>query len=121
MKTVSINLRHCYGIKALQTTLDFSTRPAYAIYAPNGVMKSSLAETFQNLQDGKMPSDRVFTERETVCNVTDESGHPLIPESIFVICPYDQDFGPGEKTALLLVDQKLRKEYQEIHRGIAKA
>jgi hypothetical protein len=44
MDKVKIYLKNCYGIKALQTDLDFAKTPAYAIYAPNdGVMKSSLA------------------------------------------------------------------------------
>jgi len=42
MNKVSIDLRHCYRIKTLATTLDFSTERVSAIYAPNGVMKSSL-------------------------------------------------------------------------------
>jgi hypothetical protein len=121
MNKVSIDLTHCYGIKALKTEFDFSKERAYAIYAPNGVMKSSLAETFQMLQDGKLPTDRIFTERKTVCNITDESGNALAADSIFVICPYDGDFDPGEKTAVLLVNHKLRKEYQELHRGVSKA
>jgi hypothetical protein len=49
MKKVSIDLRHCYGIKSLTATLDFSTQSAQAIYAPNGVMKSSFAQTFHDL------------------------------------------------------------------------
>ncbi len=121
MNKVNLDLKHCYGIKSLKAAFDFSKERAYAIYAPNGVMKSSLAETFQALQDGNAPSDRIFPERKTVCNVTDEKGKPLAPESIFVICPYDEEFSPGEKTSLLLVDQKLRKEYQELHKGIGKA
>ena len=45
MRSVKIDLKNCYGIRSLQRELDFSSKPAYALYAPNGVMKSSLAET----------------------------------------------------------------------------
>ena len=40
MKRVTVDLKHCYWIKALKCSLDFSKKHAYAIYAPHGVMKS---------------------------------------------------------------------------------
>ena len=46
MDRVKVDLKNCYGIKALKKDFDFSKTRAYAIYAPNGVMKSSLAQTF---------------------------------------------------------------------------
>ena len=43
MDQVSVDLKNCYGIKALKHVFDFSNTPAFAVYAPNGSMKSSLA------------------------------------------------------------------------------
>jgi hypothetical protein len=43
MNRVTVSLANCYGIRKLQHEFDFSQRKAYAIYAPNGSMKSSLA------------------------------------------------------------------------------
>jgi len=40
VKTVTIDLAKCYGIRKLQTTFDFSKAKACAVYAPNGSMKS---------------------------------------------------------------------------------
>ena len=40
MDRIEIDLKHCYGIKSLKQTFDFSTGRAKALYAPNGVMKS---------------------------------------------------------------------------------
>ena len=51
MNTLTIDLENCYGIKQLDTTLDFSTTKAIAIYAPNGSMKTSLAKTFHDIAD----------------------------------------------------------------------
>lgn len=53
MDRVKIDLKNCYGIKELRTELDFTKTPAYAIYAPNGVMKSSLAQTFKDAANGE--------------------------------------------------------------------
>jgi hypothetical protein len=118
MDTVSIDLENCYGIKALKTSFDFSKERAYAIYAPNGVMKSSLAQTFQDIVRGADSKDRIFLERVTTRNIRDEHGNPITPESVFVIRPYDEEFGPSEKTSSLLVDTKLRKEYEKLQAGI---
>ncbi len=49
MQKLSINLENCYGIKKLSKVLDFSEQRTFAIYAANGVMKTSLANTFFDL------------------------------------------------------------------------
>ena len=68
MDRVTVDLKHCYGIKALKKELDFSSAPAYAIYAPNGVMKSSLAQTFQDAANEVASKDRIFPTRGLSCN-----------------------------------------------------
>jgi hypothetical protein len=120
VKKVSIELQHCYGIKSLTATLDFSTQSAQAIYAPNGVMKSSFAQAFQDLARGTSSRDRIFDDRTCVRDVRDETGKELPPESVFVVRPYDQDFAHSEKTSILLVDSALRKEYAQLQAGIEK-
>ena len=42
MKTLTLKLENCYGIRKLDEKLDFSTAKAIAIYAPNGSMKTLL-------------------------------------------------------------------------------
>ena len=37
MNTVTVNLRHCYGIKSLRATLDFSLERVQALYAQTGL------------------------------------------------------------------------------------
>jgi len=119
MNKVGVDLKHCYGIKALKHNFDFSTgTAAYAIYAPNGAMKSSLARTFKDLAEGEQPSDRIFPKRQTTCRVTDEKGKQVDGARVFVIGPYDEDLGPSEKTSTLLVNQKLREEYTRLHAEI---
>jgi len=51
MKKLNIDLENCYGIKKLKTQFDFSQGKAYAIYASNGAMKTSLAQTFKDIAD----------------------------------------------------------------------
>src|ERR1700689_5162009 len=112
MDRVSIDLKHCYGIKALKRDFDFTKTRAYAIYAPNGVMKSSLAQTFSDAVSGDDSHDRIFPGRKTSRKIVDETGKDIDGERIFVVAPYDAEFGPTEQTSTLLVDAKLRKEYE---------
>ena len=121
MDRVSIDLKHCYGIKALAKDFDFKKTKAYAIYAPNGVMKSSLAQTFADAAAGADSQDRIFTGRKTVRKIIDEAGKSIDGDRILVVLPYDSEFGPTEKTSTLLVDAKLRKEYEQLHVDIEDA
>ena len=121
MNRVSINLENCYGIKKLQYTFDFSQGPVYAIYAPNGVMKSSLMQTFRAISEGGKPEDRIFKARTAKAEILDETGAALKPESIFTVRNYDEEFSATEEIAKILVNDKLRKEYQALQVGINKA
>ena len=114
MNRISVNLRHCYGIKALKHDFDFSNTRVFAIYAPNGAFKSSLALTFKDLSNGQQPKDRIFPDRVTVAEVTDENGADIENDRVLVVLSYDEELGPSEKTCTLLVDPKLRSEFAEL-------
>ena len=121
MKKVTVDLQNCYGIKKLKAEFDFSDHLAYAIYAPNGSMKSSLAQTFNDVTDATASKDRIFPDRVCSRIITEENGVELPKKSVLVIRPYDEVFGHTEKTSTLLVDSKLRKEYEELHIEIDKS
>src|ERR1043166_2241839 len=118
MNKLTLALKNCYGIKKLNFKFDFSQERVYAIYAPNGVMKTSLAQTFADEANGATSADRIFPTRECVRKITDENGDTLGKDSILVVRPYDEAFGHSEKTSTLLVDSKLRKEYETLHEEI---
>lgn len=118
MKKLNLALENCYGIRKLETSLDYSKSQTVSIYAPNGAMKSSLANTFQDISDGKASKDRVFQERVTMRGVTDEAGTELPGDCILVLRPYEEAPGQNEETATLLVNQTLRKEYEALHADI---
>jgi len=118
VKTVTIDLANCYGIKKLQVTFDFSKAKACAVYAPNGSMKSSLAQTFKDIADGAASKDRIFPARATQRVIKDETGADLPKESVLVVWPYDEVLGHSTKTSTLLVNPALRKEYETLHAEI---
>lgn len=118
MKILTIDLENCYGIRKLETKLDFSTSKAVAVYAPNGSMKTSLAQSFQDIANGVDSKDRIFPARTCKRVVKDESGADLPKESVLVVRPYDEVMGHTAKTSTLLVNPALRKEYENLHAEI---
>lgn len=121
MKQVRIELTNCYGIRHLKTEFDFSKSRVYAIYAPNGAMKSSFARTFKDYADGAPSRDRIFPKRQCIRTIIDESGAPIPQGSVYVVSPYDEVLGHTEKTAILLVNDKLRREYEQLNQSIVES
>lgn len=121
MNKLNVDLQNCYGIKKLQAQFDLSGNRAYVIYAPNGSMKTSLAQTFTDIANGTASKDRIFPARKCNRQITDENGVDLPKEKVLAIRPYDEVFGHTEKTSTLLVDSKLRKEYESLHVDIDKS
>jgi hypothetical protein len=117
METINLKLKNCYGVKSLECSFDFSEKSTYAIYAPNGTMKTSFAKTFFDISLNRASSDLVFTERENVREVTKEDGSDLLPNEVFVIQPYNEGY-KSSKVSTLLVNQALRDEYEAIHNSL---
>ena len=118
METLTVSLENCYGIKSLKSSFDFTDRTVYAIYAPNGSMKSSFAQTFKDVAEEKESSDRIFPLRDTAREIKNELGNDLQPDSVLVLPPYDEFFGHTEKTSTLLVNNALRTEYERLHEDL---
>lgn len=112
---LKINLQHCYGIKKFEVDLEFKHK-GYAIYAPNGVMKTSFAKTMLDISEGSRPRDLHFPDREPIFEVTlnDEA---LKKEEIFVVKSYDDNFA-SDQVSTLLANSELRANYEKIHKSI---
>ena len=121
MQSVKIHLENCYGIKHLDTELDFDDTPAYAIYAPNGAMKSSLARTFQDVAEGVDSQDRIFPMRRTIRNVTVDQDRDIDATNVLVLTPYDEKLSVDEHTSTLLLDPTLKQEYELLLHDAARA
>jgi ABC-type lipoprotein export system ATPase subunit len=118
MDKLTITLENCYGIKKLQSEFDFATNGnVVAIYAPNGMMKTSLANTFRDLARDEKSSDRVWPKKKTKRTITDESGKDLKPDDVFVIEPYNESYRSG-RISNLLANEPLRKRYDAVYAEI---
>ena len=112
MKTLTVALKNCHGIRELDAAFSFEKGNAVAVYAPNGTMKTSFARTFKDLAGSQETADHMFPTRETQRAVTDENGDDLDPNDVVVVLSYDEELGPTESTSTLLVNPELRKEYE---------
>jgi hypothetical protein len=120
MNFLALTLANCYGIKSFTYTFDFTAKPVYAIYAPNGVMKTSFAKTMMDYSKERDSKDEIYPERITVRKVQDEIGNEISSDKIFVIEPYNQSYRSA-KVSTLLVNNELRQEYEAILEGIEKS
>jgi hypothetical protein len=84
MNKLKVNLKNCYGIQSLDQEFDFaSTNPrkpkakAYAIYAPNGLMKTSFSKTFEELAKGSEPKEERYNRPSTY--VVESDGNAIQP------------------------------------------
>ena len=121
MKKLNVELKNCHGIRELDVALSFANGNAVAVYAPNGTMKTSFAQTFKDLATGQESSDRMFPTRETERRITDENGNELDPDDVVVVLSYDEELGPTASTSTLLVNPALRREYEGLQVDLVEA
>jgi len=116
MDQLNINFQYCYGIKKIEEEFTFSNR-TFIIYAPNGVMKTSFAKTFDDYANNNETKDLVFPDRKTIRKITADI--EIKPDNIFVIEHYNKDY-QSEKISTLLANKELKKEYENVYKDINK-
>jgi len=118
MDKISVDFRNCYGIDRLVNEFDFSSnKRTQLIYAPNGVMKTSFANVFDDYSKGVESKDLIYPYKESTRKIINNLGEEVIPECVFVIRPYEKSFKTN-KISTLLVNEALKKQYEEIHEKI---
>ena len=111
MNKLNINFTNCFGIEALSHEFDFSTGNVFSIYARNGLMKTSFANTFQLLQRDNADEiqDKIFGYRGNAIVKIDDN--PIRGEQIFVIKSYESSY-ESDISSLLIKDQ-IQEQLQE--------
>ncbi len=117
MTKLNIELKNCYGIKDLKHKFEFTDiHKTFSIYASNGSMKTSFAKTFEDISKNKNPKDLVFPNRKTTYSIK-LNDKDMEPSQIFVINSYKKEY-ESTKISTLLVNKKLKKEYEEVYKNI---
>ena len=123
MRKVQIELKNCFGIKELSRTFDFGGgKNTQVIYAPNGVMKTSLANVLRFIsgQSGEEPKDRLHPQ-SIVTHVVLADGVAMNKTNLFVADAADvQTYDPNEAMSTLLASKRLKDEYEAICKSLDK-
>ncbi|WZL80726.1 hypothetical protein QBE53_13060 [Vallitaleaceae bacterium 9-2] len=117
MFKVHIDLENCYGIAKLTHLFEYNdSLKAHLIYAPNGVMKTSFANTIEDICLGRETKDLIYPSRVTkrVVKKDSFSGADLRDDEILVINSYSESY-KSENVIVLLADEDLKKEFDRLH------
>ena len=112
MEELSVSLKDCYGIKELVHKFSFGGGPnsacpnVYAIYARNGMMKTSFTKVFKAISKNKVNEvkDYIFDVAGSVDVTID--GSEIKPEDVFVISSYENKYESDISRLLVSPDVK---------------
>lgn len=119
MQKLKVTFKNCFGISSFEHDFDFSNENFVLIYAPNGMMKSSFAKTFDCIAKNdkkQQPCDRIYTNRETECSILSD-GNQIVPESIFV-ANGESELSTDSRITTFLASKELKKQYDEIYKDL---
>ena len=112
MNKVLIDFTNCFGIDKLEYELDLSVKNVYSIYAKNGSMKTSFANTFQKIQQGKANEicDKIYEIPGNAIVKIDDND--IEKENIFVIKSYEAEY--ESDISPLLVKGVLKESLEDV-------
>jgi len=112
---LGVNLENCYGINKLVQEFDLAkidgNNGVCSLYAANGTLKTSLAKTLKDVEEGNLSKDIIFPERETKRTITLDD-QPITAAQIMVVNSYDESYS-SKQVSTLLVNETLKREYDE--------
>lgn len=127
---IRFDFEHCFGIQKLKEEIEFKNgQPAVVIYAPNGMMKSSFANTCAEMARAAMAKPKrgkaaIALSKDEICDRLNPDipskheikldGADLDPDSIFVANPEDVLFDASKQVTDFLASQALKGEYDRI-------
>ncbi|BCG47247.1 hypothetical protein GEOBRER4_n2074 [Citrifermentans bremense] len=116
MEKLRVSLENCYGIQSLDYEFDFtwsaSKSRAYAIYAPNGLMKTSFSRTFEALGKGDVPKEERY-DRFSV-HVVEADGCAITKETIYVLKSEIDISSDSPAITNILVNPNKKARYDEL-------
>lgn len=120
---LSGHFKNCYGLKQFNLqNINFSRCNKALIYAPNGVMKSSLSKVFDDISKGATTCDRIFQNVVSNYSVTHYTSRyvyssanrtqPTATDRIYVVNTFNNSFEFTKGTvSTLLADETTRNAY----------
>lgn len=92
MDKIFFDLQNCFGIQKMQQEFDFHGDNVIAIYARNGLMKTSFAKTLQKIQENKADEicDAIFGD--TANAIIKIDGRKVDSNDVFVIKSFENSY-----------------------------
>lgn len=119
MNKLSLDWENCFGIKKLKKDFKFDKSHIQLIYAPNGTMKTSFANTMKYIETGKnKPIDRLNGSLISKFDVKID-GNDISPQILYVING-DKDIDSAESFVNFLASKELQSKYKDIYDKIVK-
>lgn len=119
MNKLSLNWENCFGIKELKQDFKFDKGQIQLIYAPNGTMKTSFANTMKCIEIGKnKPSDRLNSALVSKYELKIDD-NDISPQMIYVING-DEDIDSSAAFVNFLASKDLKDKYDTIYAKITK-
>lgn len=116
MEQLKVQFSNCYGISSLDETFDFTSNrnkaKAYAVYAPNGLMKTSFAKTFEKLSKGEQPKEERFG-RQTDC-IVEVDGVGISEEEVYVLKAEVDIDSDTEAVTNILINEEYKSRYDSL-------
>ena len=117
---LTLDLVNCYGINNLQQEFDFrksaTNNGVNSLYAPNGTLKTSLAKTFKDIEEGNTTTDLIFPQRVTKREIKIDD-NDIIAEQVMVIESYNESYS-SRQVSTLLVNDTLKQQYDTALREV---
>lgn len=117
MKKITIDFQNCFGIGSLQHEFNFQFSNSYLIYAPNGTMKTSFANTMDLISKNdpnNMPRDKIYPERRSIYKIL-ENEAPIESDNILVINAEKSTTNGYESISSFLAKEELKERYDAIY------
>lgn len=121
MQKLTVKLENCYGIKKLEHEFNFSNFKTFALYAPNGVMKTSFAKTLTDYISGENSNDKVFNCTPYTREIKSDNDTDIDQGCVFVIKSFIDTNYTSNELSTLLVRSELREKYEKALKSMADA
>lgn len=126
---LKFDFERCFGIQKLNEEIEFKNgQPAVVIYAPNGMMKSSFANTCAEMAKAATAKSKrgkaAVAAKDEICDRLNPNipskheikvdGTDFAPECIFVANPEDIVFDASKQVTAFLASAPLKEKYEQI-------
>lgn len=118
MDNLKVQLVNCFGISALNEIFDFTsgktpTSKAYAIYAPNGLMKTSFSKTFDALsKEGGAPREERFNRQPSA--IVEVDNIKIHHSQIYVVKSEIDTSSENEAVSNILINYESKARYDAL-------